>query len=458
MNLNNISTYSQYGLRNSIKLQQNQFKMHSSTLSGKNFNVISSVEEIPLSKICSDPLRSFEILNRRLKILGPTAPFPEFAPVVHYLESELDTRKIIDFIMTNKFAEIQHKLVKMELLSLKYQFKVEELNYPHKVNHGPYPYIPTINAIRNTLEFIDSYIRCTYKDVSPLYHTDRYLYHYNHVYDSNFVYFPLIEELTTSDFIKTRCVPIGFLGVSVKHVFADGYYNSPLDFFFHDVNHVRRLRSYNDLFKNKIQLQDSECFNLFHQFVNDELEPHIKIESNMKEEEKELRQILELFYFELIHEYALTTDIDSFKTALMFKSGGPSPFEHMIDETFNPDEIESIRLPNNNLISGYSNLKKCENVPTIRYFFDKGPNFLTSAYNKCINGFYDNNYGRSNKLPEYSRRTPELFFKAGKRFLEVHHLIELISDKDLANLFIIAGPIEKYPNENLVIPTHNKIE
>lgn len=413
-------------------------------------------EEFPLAKIRNDPLRSFEMLSKRLKTFGFTAPFPEFAPAVQYLEKELDACEILDFLKDNNYAQMQHKLVKMELLSLKYKFKVENKDYPHRTNYGPYPYIPTINAIRRALEFIDTFIRCTYKEVSPLYHADRYSYHYNHIYDSNFVYFPLIEELTSKDFILTRSIPIGFLGVSAKPVFADGYYNSPLDFFIHDVNHVRRLRSYNDLFQNKNQLQDKEMFEVFHRFVMDEMWPHIQIENNMTEEEKNIRQILELFYFELIHECALTCDIDSFKSALMFKSGDPSPFEHMIESTFKPDDIENIRLPNNNLISGYSNWKSREGMPTIRYFFDKGPNFLTSAYNKCINGFYDNHYARSRHLPIHCKRTPQLFFQAGKRLLNVHHLTDLVSDDRLMKLFKIEGPIEKYPNQDLIVPTPKK--
>lgn len=413
-------------------------------------------EEFPLAKIRSDPLRSFEMLNNRLKTLGFTAPFPEFAPAVQYLEKELDTCEILNFLKNNKYAQMQHKLVKMELLSLKYEFKVEDKDYPHRTNYGPYPYIPTINAIRRALEFIDTFIRCTYKDVSPLYHADRYIYHYNHVYDSNFVYFPLIKELTSKDFILTRSIPIGFLGVSAKPVFADGYYNSPLDFFIHDVNHVRRLRSYNDLFQKKNQLQNKEMFEIFHRFVMDEIWPHIQIENNMTEEEKNIRQILELFYFELIHEYALTSDIDSFKAALIFKSGDPSPFEHMIESTFRSEDLESIRLPNNNLISGYSSWKPLEVVPTIRYFFDKGPNFLTSAYNKCINGFYDNHYARASHLPIHCKRTPQLFFQAGKRLLNVHRLTELVSDDVLMKLFNVEGPIEKYPNQDLIVPTPKK--
>ncbi|HRD55652.1 MAG TPA: hypothetical protein PLC42_04555 [Parachlamydiaceae bacterium] len=416
----------------------------------------SKFEEFPLAKICSDPLRSFEMLSNRLKTLGFTAPFPEFASVVQYLEKEIDTYEVLDFLKNNKYAEMQHKLVKMELLSLKYKFKVENKDYPHRTNYGPYPYMPTINAIRRALEFIDTFVRCTYKDVSGLYHADRYIYHYNHVYDSNFVYFPLIEELTSRDFILTRSIPIGFLGVSAKPIFADGYYNSPLDFFIHDVNHVRRLRSYNDLFKKKNQIQDKEMFEEFHRFVINEIWPHIQIKNNMTEEEKSIRQILELFYFELIHEYALTSDVESFKSALMFKSGDPSPFEHMIESTFKPDNLESIRLLNNNLISGYSSWKPQEEVPTIRYFFDKGPNFLTSAYNKCINGFYDNHYVRGGHLPSYCKRTPELFFQAAKQLLNVHHLNEMISDDRLMQLFKIEGPIEKYPNQDLIVPILKK--
>lgn len=103
----------------------------------------------------------------------------------------------------------------------------------------------------------------------------------------------------------------------------------------------------------------------------------------------------------------------------------------------------------------YSSWKPRE-APTIRYFFDKGPNFLKSAYNKCINGFYDNHYARASHLPIHCKRTPQLFFQAGKRLLNVHHLNEMVSDDRLMKLFKIEGPIEKYPNQDLIVPSLKK--
>jgi len=45
--------------------------------------------------------------------------------------------------------------------------------------------------------------------------------------------------------------------------------------------------------------------------------------------------------FELFYEYAYAIDPEQLKSAFEFKSGQPSPFEHMIDESFNAQELES---------------------------------------------------------------------------------------------------------------------
>ncbi len=49
-------------------------------------------------------------------------------------------------------------------------------------------------------------------------------------------------------------------------------------------------------------------------------------------------------------------DTEQLKAAFVFKSGQPSPFEHMIDESFN-EELEKLRLPNTNLNSGFTFFK-----------------------------------------------------------------------------------------------------
>ena len=51
------------------------------------------------------------------------------------------------------------------------------------------------------------------------------------------------------------------------------------------------------------------------------------------------------------------------KAAFAFKSGQPSPFEHMIDESFNAQELKKLRLPNSNLNSGFTFLKVIQKNP-----------------------------------------------------------------------------------------------
>lgn len=93
----------------------------------------------------------------------------------------------------------------------------------------------------------------------PLYHADRYYYHqYPLLFENKRVVIFLTDApLDFMDLIKVRSVPIGFVGVTFETIFADRHYQSPLDFFIHDINHVRRMQAYSDIIVNN-SMSESE--------------------------------------------------------------------------------------------------------------------------------------------------------------------------------------------------------
>ena len=127
--------------------------------------------------------------------------------------------------------------------------------------------------------------------------------------------------------------------------------------------------------------------------------------------------------------------------------------EYMSDHEFNHKVLETLRLPSFLLKSGFSSFEPGQKNLIVNYFFDRSPHFLTTAYNKAINGFYDHYLDRSADLPPLEQRTTDLFFTAAKRLLAIHGLSKRVSDETLKDLLILKGPLEKYLNEKLIIPT-----
>lgn len=416
---------------------------------------------IPLREIVENPVGAYKEFKHRLKTDGPLAGFPEFQETVEYLLKEMHAPDVMDLVKNNQALWSMHNVTKLKLLHLNLIFENKEISYPHTppFTH-PYPYFPSICTIKDALEFFDTVERVTKKNIPPLYHSDRYLYYFHPVLLSQerdgFVLIPTHHNLSISDFIKVRSTPIGFVGVSVQSVFADGYYNSPLDFLIHDVNHVRRLKTYNDLYALKHKC-GSKRFSIFDQLVKTVILPSIEINDFQTREEQRLRKMLAILWFELLHEYAFTPDRDSLTQAFKHHSGAPSPFEHMIKSGFDPKDLEVLRMPNNNLESGFMREKEVKEQTIIRYFFDKGPNFLTSAYNKVKNSFYDNKFERNLEyLPALEERTPLLVAKAAQRLWAILEDKEPVPDLFwLLEIIQSKTSLEKYPNDILVRPMNN---
>jgi hypothetical protein len=114
-------------------------------------------------------------------------------------------------------------------------------------------YRPTIETIVDLLEFIDVMCRSNSDTCkggkSPYFHSRRYLYYLKYMleqYDNGHILIPTFVSIGATDFIKTRCIPIYFLGCNVDSEYADEYYNTPLEFFSHDVQHARRQLYYTE--------------------------------------------------------------------------------------------------------------------------------------------------------------------------------------------------------------------
>lgn len=137
----------------------------------------------------------------------------------------------------------------------------------------------------------------------------------------------------------------------------------------------------------------------------------------------------------------------------MFKSGEPSPFEHIIDESFKPEELEKLRLPNSNLKSGFGFFQQSTKEPTVRYFMDRGPNFIASCLNKLNNYFYDSPWRPSWSLPKMEKRTATNIAKAALLLADI--LFEKkhsFTHESLLEMAKDTKALEVYPGERTKRP------
>jgi hypothetical protein len=274
----------------------------------KNFdNDINDFKNNIYPEIIKEPYNHYFLFRTRLKETGMTASFPEFKGTVSYL-----AKKIFQDEEIYNFLNINHNVLLNQLLHKFVSLQIEGKYY--------YPYRATIYCIENMLEILDIFYRST-MEFAPYYHSFLYRTYLNVLTDdinycTDNIVFPCCKSIGATDVIKTRSVPILFLGVSDIPLLADQYLNTPLEFWSHDIQHVRRQiqetnRYYDEYEKNinyytrrdifTIQTQ-LEFYKKMETYVKEKILPIISIVKIESEKVKAFKQIKKLIIFEICHE------------------------------------------------------------------------------------------------------------------------------------------------------------
>lgn len=211
------------------------------------------------TEILINPYKHYSKLRQRLRDGGPTTSFEkEFKPVVMVLACKIFGQDGILNDEKIKYLKLQDTL---ESDSNKNYIKIEDRKSAFELLCDPlvhelisvmikdrymFPYKATILLIEHMLQVIDVYYRYISSHTNEFpryYHNIRYRYYLTYMLDDAFpenIVFPTIHSIGATDLIKIRCVPILFLGVVTEPTHADQYKNTPLDFWAHDVQHIRR--------------------------------------------------------------------------------------------------------------------------------------------------------------------------------------------------------------------------
>ena len=401
-----------------------------------------NLEQENKEKIVRNPVLMYEEFRARIERHGQMAGFPEFKPVVEFLSSEIESDYVKAIVAANPAMLLELKEVRTFLFHINLEFKIQDdVVYPYAVPfEEPFPYRPTLDAIEYALRFLDKVNRLDPQNKAvKLYHFDRYCYHrHSLVANPDIILFPTTQELSLVDFIKTRVVPIGFVGVVSRTTRVDGHFQSPLDFWYHDLNHARRLWAY---IKNRLKEFGhftDKAISAYIRQMQDFLVQVIElnfliITQGMSEEEKEMRKMSELIIFEIVHETALTLERDSI-IADILRPNGPQPFEAM--NVGSVEEIENLRTPTGNLKSGASfGAADGSRSTTVDYFLDKTSiGLLANVFSKLNFSYYDDADAINNNVVSASYRTPEFIAKTASHILKVLKYENIPTDEEMLDL------------------------
>lgn len=366
--------------------------------------------------LINNPVEKYLKYRERLYLYGDEASFPEFAPVVQHIFSELSSVRVNNALENNQTLILfrQQLVTKVKHLNILIYQDFDKLHpYPYiDMTNGAYPYRETIRTIVECLGFFDILERLDKKDIADIYHMDRYAYHLWSIFRYNdALLWPTIETLDYDDFLKTRCIPLGFLGISTTSIYFDGRLQSPLEFFYHDVNHARRLIYYLDY-----QKKFTRTYSIYTLVTNNQIfMEKLLSQLSQSKESQTVKDITKTILFEILHEFGTAPNRDMILLELARDPGSYSHYEHMLQEPLKGDQIdlESIRLPNGNVESGVSMFNNLEHPIYIRYYASTYCNALGTVYEKTLFDFYDED-ATNPDLINKNIINPDLMMKSAK--------------------------------------------
>ena len=421
---------------------------------------MKAITPLSLQQIIDDPYGAYVEFHSRLITFGANAPFPEFKPSVETILNAIEGERFSEVLDSHPdlLMEKYEVVTNFTHLNLTFFFDDQSSTHPYRISFNePFPYRPTLEAIENGLKLLDKLNRLEPGNRAvPFYHFDRYAYHKFGIFsDPDVVIFPISETLDFYDLLRVRSVPIGFIGVSPETIRLDRHWQSPLDFWYHDINHVRRMTDYlkKDFIEQGLDTNEKkyEYYKRMDVFLSEKIIPCITDVKDISEQEFALKKMVQILVFEVVHESALMIQPEVIAKELM-RPAGPQPFEHMVGEDSVVD-IEKFRTPTGNIASGASVVEADPlKTTSVRYFFDRSLGLLSTVYNKLNFGFYDDPDHPSDMAVPVKYRTVECLADAVLILLGICE-ISTKPDKDVLMQLIKdrQGSHEKYVYKGVLV-------
>lgn len=355
-----------------------------------NFNETHFVKNI-----ISNPEKYYQSFMARFQKnnFNTNTSFPELFPIVNKIFNDLFNNEINTMCAENQILlGFRDKLVNsLRHLTLK--------------NRVFCPYLPTIQTVFDSIAFFDVVARHKkqfYADIDSsqviehdpkekqyaAYHMYKYQYRMNELLSKipEEIIIPTFTNLSATELMKVRGVPIRFVGLSEDFLYVDEFEQSPEEFLMHDINHSYRMMEEDEKYlKDKFILEQNK-------FINNYL-PTIKMSAYDDEKTKELKKIKKIILFEIIHEEAKPFLPQIILQSLIKKEGGETKFEMpIIDEKTHyldivdvlDTEISTLSYVRNKLQCGFYDKVDKQNTHIVNPLYRKS-DFIAQAALEMVN-------------------------------------------------------------------------
>lgn len=382
-----IKGYEEFG----IDLIENHIKKYMTEHSATSHTMAAPEKVWNYTEILKNPVIAYKEFMERRMLHNNHAPFPEFKEQVDSVLQELRSQRV---------RKNSDRVIRV------YAMCVEQLL--EESADGGYKYRSTLFALlaaTMVFELIERsshgkttdwyeceeswYLPDRQKMLLPLYHTERYSYQEDMLMDNpEVILFPFHGDATMEDLIQLRPVPIYIVGIVFETIRADRHHNSPLDFWYHDINHGRRMWGYDQLHIKHLNLKTSDDIFCDMQKRCDFLDRLLKETCPTGVTDIDaIRSLVRFLIFETMHETALVATSYALLNDLLRKPGTRQPFE--VQRRTVVHDKEELRTFDGNLCSGASFMGLCLNKRvTVEFFWDRAPCFLANVHNKLFWGFF----------------------------------------------------------------------
>jgi hypothetical protein len=247
--------------------------------------------------------------------------------------------------------------------------------YETPYNGVRYPYAYCIRVIARVLHIIDNInIYLLSKEMtktkkkefwessySYIYFRNRYEYYLDYVLDNcpNIFIFPILQSIGATTLLNIRGSRIQICGIVFKKTFVDEDDQSPGNFFWHDINHVRRIYQNNIWYANNNKKTLDTLYNEMKSDI-DKLLPLSKWIPDIN-----MRSMVKMILFEVVHEDALPFTLDEIKRDILYEVGECYPYEKPENTREEPFSRKNIR------------------------FYEQGATTMATLYNKIRHAFFE---------------------------------------------------------------------
>lgn len=270
-------------------------KQIAAALIAKNFTKTQGISHHEWIRAwANNPVDMYEEIRARFRKNGDSldTPILELLPVVEYFRGQMT------------IPAIEEKCQKNPALSSMRDQISHKLHHITIQNGAMCPYVPTVRILFEAVGFFDVACR-TEKDLSTHFQK-KYWYRYEELMRRipDVIVIPTFDNISATDLMKIRGTPVYFIGVSTEPVYVDEFWQSPLEFLIHDLNHAWKMMDMDDRFlRAHPNVSRDELMKSSDQFIR-EYFPRIAIQKTDTEQQKEMKKLKKILLFEVGHEDA----------------------------------------------------------------------------------------------------------------------------------------------------------